>query len=233
MFSARALWPLCLQHFSIPFTLHNPHYPFFVSPRLSMCLSQLPVSLILNPVEIGQAEWASFDQALISGVLTVSAHPDPTEPWSPRGELQTGIHPLTLLERKGKVKLQSSCLNCQLQILSPASLFSIQQTSRFNTIYLWRHLLLLDLAFYTWAILAVGKEINSQCNAIWGSVHSTEMWTSLLLLSAVSLIVIMESVSLVFEYCVPRPGMIPAWVGGMSQKLWWSCGTNASCRKMI
>lgn len=84
MFSASALWPLCLlQHFSIAFTPHNPHISPFVSPRLSLCLSQLPVSLILNPVEIGQAEWASFDQALISGVLTVSAHPDPTEPWSP------------------------------------------------------------------------------------------------------------------------------------------------------
>ena len=126
MFSASAIWPLCLLlHLSIPFTLPNPHDPFFVSQRLSLCLSQLPVSLILNPVEIGQAEWASFDQALISGVLTVSAHPDPTEPWSPGGELQTGVHPLTLLERKGNERLQSSCLNCQLQTLSVASLFLI------------------------------------------------------------------------------------------------------------
>lgn len=69
------------------FTLHTTlTYSLLSLPRLSLCLSQLPVCLILNPVEIGQAEWASFDQALISGVLTVSAHPDPTEdptePWS-------------------------------------------------------------------------------------------------------------------------------------------------------
>lgn len=72
------------HHFSLNTTLA---YTLLSLPRLSLCLSQLPVCLILNPVEIGQAEWASFDQALISGVLTVSAHPDPTEdptePWSP------------------------------------------------------------------------------------------------------------------------------------------------------
>lgn len=39
-FSASALWPLCLlQHFSIPFTLHNPHYPFL---SLSDCLCASP-----------------------------------------------------------------------------------------------------------------------------------------------------------------------------------------------
>lgn len=133
MFSASALWPLCLlQHFPIFFTPHNPHYPPFVSPRLSLCLSQLPVSLIPNPVETGQAEWASFDQALISGALTVSAHPDPTEPRSPGGELQTGVQPLTLLERKGKGRLQSSCLNCQLQTLAAAFLFYFGQHLLFD-----------------------------------------------------------------------------------------------------
>lgn len=96
MFSPAASLPFCfLQLFFYPrllvaahhFSLHTTlTYPLLSLPRLSLCLSQLPVCLILNPVEIGQAEWASFDQALISGVLTVSAHPDPTEdptePWS-------------------------------------------------------------------------------------------------------------------------------------------------------
>lgn len=107
------------------FSVHSFHLPppFFVSPRLSLCLSQLPGSLILNPVEIGQAEWASFDQALISRLLTVSAHPDPKEPWNPRGELQTAVHPLTLLESKGKRRLQCSRLNCQLYRLLHKSPF--------------------------------------------------------------------------------------------------------------
>lgn len=52
----------------------------------------------------------------------------------------------------------------------------------------------------------------------------------LLLLSEASLTASMESVSLVFWYCDPRPGIIPVWVGGMSQSTWWSCGTNASCK---
>ncbi|KAK6305387.1 hypothetical protein J4Q44_G00241670 [Coregonus suidteri] len=64
---------------------------------VSALLSQLPVSLILNPVEIGQAERGSFDQAFISDVVTVSAPPDPREPWSPvvrsgAVELQAGGH---------------------------------------------------------------------------------------------------------------------------------------------
>ena len=141
------------------------HYPFFVSPRLSLCLSQLPVSLILNPVEIGQAEWASFDQALISGVLTVSAHPDPTEPWSPGGELQTGVHPLTLLERKGKARLQSSCLNCQLHTLSSASLFL---NSANLTPFIWDGTFCFWICFPHELNLLWEKEISSQCNAIWG-----------------------------------------------------------------
>lgn len=87
---------------SLSKTLSYLFFFFFVFPGLPLCLSQLPSSLILNPVEIGQAEWASFDQALISRVLTVSAHPDPTEPWSPSGELQTGVHPLTLFESMEK-----------------------------------------------------------------------------------------------------------------------------------
>lgn len=168
MFFASALWPLCLlQHFSIPLTLHNPHYPFFVSPRLSLCLSQLPVSLILNPVEIGQAEWASFDQALISGVLTVSAHPDPTEPWSPGGELQTGVHPLTLLERKGK--REAAEFLSQLPATHSVISLSFFKFSKLNTIYLGWHLLLFGFGFFRMSWTCCGKKRSAaQCNAIWG-----------------------------------------------------------------
>lgn len=101
------LWHYCFISLSpsIPLILSHPSS---VSPLLahmvSMPLSQLPVSLILNPVEIGQAERGSFDQALISDIVTVSAPPDPTEPWSPevrsqaeqsRGAPSKRTHPAT------------------------------------------------------------------------------------------------------------------------------------------
>lgn len=65
---------------------------------VSVPLSQLHVSLILNPVEIGRAERGSFDQAFISDEVTVLAPPDPTEPWIPAVRsgaevLQAGVHP--------------------------------------------------------------------------------------------------------------------------------------------
>lgn len=50
-FYPRLLLPA--HHFSLHTTLA---YPLLSLPRLSLCLSQLPVCLILNPVEIGQAE---------------------------------------------------------------------------------------------------------------------------------------------------------------------------------
>lgn len=50
-FHPRLLLPA--HHFWLHTTLT---YPLLSLPRLSLCLSQLPVCLILNPVEIGQAE---------------------------------------------------------------------------------------------------------------------------------------------------------------------------------
>lgn len=60
---------------------HSPSFPSLVLP-VSAPLSLRPVSLIRNPVKIAQAKQGGFDQALISTVDSVSAHPDSTEPWS-------------------------------------------------------------------------------------------------------------------------------------------------------
>ena len=207
------LWLFHLFHpFSIPFTLHNLHYPLFVSPRLSLCLSQLPVSLILNPVEIGQAEWASFDQTLISGVLTVSAHPDPTEPWSPVGELQTGVQPPTLLDRKGNWRQrQSSCLNRQPQTLTSDSRL-LDSANHDLTPFIWDNTFASGKAFSAWSELAVGMRLSSY---LWFSkVHSTDMWKPVLVLSAVSVTASMESVSLVFKCCNPYLGDITSLTTG-------------------
>ena len=103
-------------------TLQAPH-PLFslfslclfaVLHSLYLTLLQLPVSLILNPVDFGQAERDSFDHALISSVLTESHRTS-----SPAGkELQTGGSPPPLLllvlwkkrKRNDEEVLQRLCL---------------------------------------------------------------------------------------------------------------------------
>lgn len=77
-FNCTSLWlslTLCLS-------VSLSRSPSSHSPFLSVCapLSLLPVSLIRNPVKIAQAKQGGFDQALISTVDSVSAHPDSTEP---------------------------------------------------------------------------------------------------------------------------------------------------------
>ncbi len=83
--SAFSMWFHIIIAVSRPLFVCLSHSPSSPSLFLSVSTppSLLPVSLIRNPVKIGQAKQGCFDQALISTVDSVSAHPDSTEPWSP------------------------------------------------------------------------------------------------------------------------------------------------------
>lgn len=70
----------------------------------------------------------------------MSVHQDPTEPWSPGGELQTGVHPLTLLRR----------WNCGVRL-------SQQVASLFNNLYL--------IYFLFRFVLSRCAESKSPCSA--------------------------------------------------------------------
>lgn len=175
-------WSLTLSYDSVHvhfLSLHNLLYLVVAPLRLPLCLTQVPVSLILNPVQIGQAEQASFDQALISAVLTLSAHPDSIEPPNPRGVLQTGL-PIPDFYGGQRQRQNSSCFFDSQQQTDVCPFFK-PLASPFDTINLWFHVCF-SAGFFLHVLNSVGIQIGRQCetNVV---ENSTEMWKSLWFLS--------------------------------------------------
>lgn len=163
-------WSLTLSYDSVHvhfLSLHNLLYLVVAPLRLPLCLTQVPVSLILNPVQIGQAEQASFDQALISAVLTLSAHPDSIEPQNPRGVLQTGLPiPDFYGGQRQRQRQNSSCFFDSQQQTDVCPFFK-PLASPFDTINLWFHVCF-SAGFFLHVLNSVGIQIGRQCETTCG-----------------------------------------------------------------